>query len=362
MFRNCCYRVAARPCEASSGLRYKAATRRAVVGDVGNPALLNLTDLPGDEHMLGRLIANRYLVEDVCERTASSVSYRAYHLAIDRSVLLRILPARAGLTRDACRRALKLAESAASLPSPHVARTLDVGLVAGRWPFFVSEYSKGRTLEGILRQAGPLGVPRVLAIARQLSSALAGAHAAGLTHGGLGLDSLWIESLQSRPEWLRVMGFGLSELLGSALDGPASGVFMSAVRHGTHALPGCSPAKARADIHALGECLYELASGSRAPFEQRAVGVLDSDFAGREWTGRRALLRAFAMIVQRCLYLSPSGNYESMADVSRDLEALEKAASVIAAEPGRPPITAVHAPARRVRVALSEPKVIVRGA
>jgi serine/threonine protein kinase len=313
--------------------------------------------------MLGRLIANRYLVENVCERTGSSVSYRAYHLAIDRSVLLRILPARSGLTREACRRALKLAESAAALPSPHVARTLDVGLVAGRWPFFVSEYSKGRTLEGVLRQTGPLGVPRVLAIARQLSSALQGAHAAGLAHGWLGLDTLWIESLECRPEWLRVMGFGLSELLGSALDGPPSGVFMSAVQHGTEASRDCSPARARADIHALGECLYELASGSRAPFvEQRAAGVLDSDFAGREWTGRRALLRAFAMIVQRCLYLLPSGNYDSMAEVSRDLEALDKAASVVVADStSRPPVTAVHAPARRARVTSSEPKVIVRG-
>lgn len=329
---------------------------------MGNPALLNLTDLPGDEHMLRRVIANRYLVEDVCERTADSVSYRAYHLAIDRSVLLRILPARAGLTRDACRRALKLAERAASLPSPHVARTLDVGLVAGRWPFFVSEYSKGRTLEAILHHAGPLGVPRVLAIARQLSGALSGAHAAGLAHGGLSLGTLWIESLESRPEWLRVMGFGLAELLGSALDGPPSGVFMSAVRPRLDPLPGCSASAARADIHALGECLYELASGSRAPLvEQKTAGILDSDFAGREWTGRRALLRAFAMIVQRCLYLLPSGNYDSMVEVSRDLEALEKAARVVAAEPAsRPPVTAVHAPARRARVASSEPKVIVR--
>jgi eukaryotic-like serine/threonine-protein kinase len=324
---------------------------------------MNLTDLPGDELMLGRLIANRYLVEEVCERTATSVSYRAYHLAIDRSVLLRALPGRAGLTRDACRRALKLAESAASLPSPHVARTLDVGLVAGRWPFFVSEYSKGRTLEAVLRQSGPLGVPRVLAIARQLSSAVSGAHAAGLAHGGLALDTLWLESLECRPEWLRVMGFGLSELLDSALDGAASGVFMSAVRHGTDVSPGCSPTKVRADIHALGECLYELASGSRAPFvEQRAAGIVDSDFAGREWTGRRALLRAFAMIVQRCLYRLPSGNYDSMAEVSRDLEALEKAGAVVAADAaGRAPVTAVHAPARRARVTLSQPKVIVRG-
>jgi serine/threonine-protein kinase len=314
--------------------------------------------------MLGRLIANRYLIEDQCERTACGLSFRAYHLAIDRSVLLRILPARAGLTREACRRALAAAEKVAALPTPHVTATLDVGLVSGRWPFVVSDYSNGRTLGAVLRQSGPLDVPRLLAIARQLTGALQLAHAAGVVHGGLSLDNLWIESRESVPDWLRVMGFGLSELPGSEPGAPTSGVFVSSVSRGAGPVVPRASGAVRADIYAVGVSLYELASGSRPPFAHTDVAeILDSELIGAGWSGRRAVLRAFAMLVQRCLYLSPTTNYESMAEVSRDLDSLEHAAgSIAAAVPGGgPPVTVVHAPARRARAQLSEPKVIVRG-
>src|SRR5262249_12726145 len=96
-------------------------------------------DLPDDRDVLGRLIANRYLIQAPCERTRTSVGYRAYHLALDRMVLLRILPARSGVTREACRRALALAERVSGLPSAHLGRCLDVGLVEGRFPFVVQE-------------------------------------------------------------------------------------------------------------------------------------------------------------------------------------------------------------------------------
>ncbi len=50
------------------------------------------TYLPSSRDVLGRLIANRYLVEGLCESMPGAGSYRAYHLKLDRSVLVRILP------------------------------------------------------------------------------------------------------------------------------------------------------------------------------------------------------------------------------------------------------------------------------
>jgi serine/threonine-protein kinase len=321
---------------------------------VGNGNLLSRDDV------LGRLIANRYLVEETCELTATGSSYRACHVADDRSVLLRILPARGGMTREACRRALMLAERASALPSPHVARTLDVGLVAGRWPFVVSEYSKGRTLAAVVSQAGPLGFKRVLPIAFQLASALQTAHSAGIVHGSIGLGNLWLESLASRPEWLRVMGFGLAELPGSDFEGPISGIFMSSARPHTGSPPTCSASEIRADIHALGSSLYELVCGAPPPWGASEVGgILDSDFANSAIAGHRALIRSFAAIIERCLYLLPSTNYDSVDQVTYDLACLEQTVAALALDPR---VAAVHSPAPRARgVLLGEPKVIVRG-
>lgn len=323
-------------------------------------------DLPPTEDILGHLIANRYLVEEALESTASSASYRAYHLAFDRAVLVRIWPARSGITRDACRRALGLAERAAAQPCPHVARTLDVGLIAGRWPFAVHEYSNGHSLESALAHEGPLGPKRLLPIASQIAEALAAAHAAGVSHGTLTLDCLWVESPATSPDWLRTTGFGLSALPPCEFEGPTSGVFASALHAAGAGAAGIElqASAIRADIHALGVCLYELVSGARPIWTgDEVAAILDSDFARQTWTVQRALTRAFAMIIQRCLFLLPDSSYASALDVRHDIQRLEQAAASVAPEPRRsaPPVTAVHAPAPIRQVRLGGPKVIVRG-
>jgi serine/threonine protein kinase len=317
--------------------------------------------LPNDEGVLGRLIANRYLVEGPCERTRESSSYRAYHLGLDRSVLVRILPERRGISLDACRRALAIAERVSSLPNPHLGRTLDVGLIAERFPFVVYEYSKGRSLAALLEESGPFTADRAIRIGKQLASALETAHEAGLVHGSLQLDNFWLESLACRPEWLRVLGFGLSELPDTRRDGASSGVFLSTARReaGTEAeLPRLA---LRADIYAFGTCLYQLASGS--PPAWMAPGAGPGGFAAPPWTGQRAVARGLSLLIQRCLYQQPGDAYQSLREVSRDLEALESSAASLASEPpgSRPPVTAVHTPAPRARVAVGQPKVIVKG-
>lgn len=324
---------------------------------MGHPASISL---PDDEGVVGRVVANRYLIESPCERTAASSIYRAQYLLTDRTVLLRVLPARPGLSRELCRDVLSLAERAGSLSSPHVARTLDVGVVADRWPFIVSEYSKGRTLASLLAQHGPLGLGRVLAIARQLASALACAHRSRLAHGPLQPEGIWVESPGGRTEWVRLLDFGLSELSEHGVLTSGSGVFPSGARN---AGDGFSSAAIRADIRSLGCIMFQLASGSAVNWATSDVaGSLDAKFVGAGWSGERALVRGLALVVKRCLGLVPDTTYTDLNEACADLEALADTALAIAPGPEpAPPITTIHAPARRACVALGGPKVIVRG-
>jgi eukaryotic-like serine/threonine-protein kinase len=330
---------------------------------VGHPALSSAaSQLPDDENIVGRLVANRYLIEETCERSSHSVIYRAHHLVTDRSVLLRIFEERSGVTREVCRDALAFAERATGLPSPHVARTLDVGVVAERWPFMVSEYSKGKTLAALLEQGGPLPLARVLPVARQLANVLSMAHMARMVHGELHLAGIWVESPSGRPEWVRLLDFGLSELPPAGFASSRSGVFPSSARRPGIA-DGFSPAAVLADIQALGGTLYQLACGTPVNWADRDVAAgLDTRFSGAGWSGERALLRGFSLIVERCLGLVPESHYRSMEELAYNLDALTETAAAIGAtsEPSSPPVTAIHTPARRAQVALGGPKVIVR--
>jgi eukaryotic-like serine/threonine-protein kinase len=319
---------------------------------VGYPAS---SSLPDDGAIVGRVLANSYLIEAPCERTPHVSIYRAQHLTSDRTVLLRVLPGRAGLTRQSCRGALSLAERAAALSSPHVARTLDVGAIAERWPFVVSEHSKGRTLAALVAGEGALGTRRALAIGRQIASALALAHLARLAHGQLRLDGIWTESPGGRPEWVRLMDFGVSELSQRGFEQCGSGVFPSAAA--AHASPddGFSRLAEQADLQAFGALLYELTTGTVAsPATVDVRASLDIACAGSRAT------RGLTLLVERCLGLVPGPRYASMSQLLDELEAVADAAC---RDPQAPtaPVTAVHAPPRRASVALGGPKVIVRG-
>ncbi len=353
-----------------------------------------MPSLPDDGGVVGRLVANRYLIEEPCERTATSAIYRARQLGTERSVLLRVLPERARLTRDRCRGALSLAERAAALPSPHIARTLDVGVVAERWPFLVFEYSKGRTLAAGLAHEGPLALRRIVPIARQLAGVLAIAHSVRVRHGDLRLDGIWVESLSGRPDWVRMFDFGVSELPEDVVETSRSGVFQRSTRRPD---PGAAFSRDAIawDLQSFGAALLELALGPALAGESRVAhrgstpvreapmgrklqdsrhehpgppprdvsALLEAKLSGLGWASERALVRGFGTVVERCSNPMQENGYQAMAELSRDLEILAQTAATIGPRSieRRPPVTAVHAPARRAQVALGGPKVIVRG-
>lgn len=318
--------------------------------------------LPDDGIVVGRLIANRYVIEQPCERSAASAIYRARHLPLDRTVLLRVLPERGAISRARCRDALSLAERVAALETPHVARTLDVGVVAERWPFVVSEYTRGKTLAAVLAQQGPLGLGRVLPIARQLASVLALAHSARVRHGDLALSGVWVESPSGRPDWVRMLDFGICVLPADELSSTSqSGVFPSSFRR-PEAGAAFSAEAVRWDLRAFGAALYELTLGTTLRMGADLATTLEAQLTGRGGGGGE-IVRSFARLVERCLVPAPEITYRALDDVCSDLEGLAQMREALPAQAfeSRPPVTSVHAPARRARVVVGGPKVIVRG-
>jgi hypothetical protein len=108
--------------------------------------------------------------------------------------------------------------------------------------------------------------------------------------------------------------------------------------------------------------LYQLASGS-PPAAGGAPGSGSDALAAVAWAGHRAIARGLSLLIQRCLQPQSDAAYQSMGELSADFERLQSSATSLALEPpaSRPPVTAIHAPAPRARVALGQPKVIVKG-
>src|SRR5512147_1803914 len=127
----------------------------------------------------GDVLAGRYRLDAELGRGAMGVVYRAHDLTLEREVAVKLV-APAALGTDGRARLLREARAAARLNHPHIVSVHDAG-EEGASPYIVMELVAGRNL----REAGPLPVPDVLAIAIQICDALEHAHARQLVHRDL---------------------------------------------------------------------------------------------------------------------------------------------------------------------------------
>jgi serine/threonine protein kinase len=336
--------------------------------DRGRSAPTQTADLPLAEELRGRVLANRFLAEEITEQSAASITYSAYHLALDSPVMIQVLPRGLACFGEACELVRRTAVAASMIGSAHIARTLDFGVFGGGWPYWVAEYVDGKSLARLLGEEGKLGLRRVLALAKQLAAGLAAAHAAGIVHGHLKPDCLIVVEPGTRAESVRILGFGLLHAAGDQPTPPSSGVY-GVPFYVSPEQAACRPCDERTDLYALGAVLYELMTG-RPPFTGGDFAAVlcqhlddDAEPPSALLDLTTAIARGLDEVVLRCLAKDPEQRYASAAELADALVSLEQSLGTGKRRPmpeiARPTAT-IHSPAPRADSSLPpEPKVIV---
>jgi serine/threonine-protein kinase len=184
--------------------------------------------------------------------------YRAYELAIDRLVAVRIVPkptfddaAAASAFAD---RARADAQAAARLNHTAIAALIEYD-DQGSEVVIASEYVQGWPMADVLVGRVTLGPVDVLCIARQMLEALAYAHAAGVPHGHLGPGGV----LLGRSGHVKITGFGSPRLdAGHRTTHPESA---GTLARRPYTAPEClagEVASEAADLYACGALLRDL--------------------------------------------------------------------------------------------------------
>ena len=137
--------------------------------------------------------------------------YEATSPQLTEPIVIKVFPRAAridGLAMSAFSREVALA---AGLNHPNVARTLGAGMLEGGAPFVVMERLRGETLKELLEHRSPLTMNEAHAVLGGVTSALSAAHLAGLVHGALRPECIFI--VEGDLASVKLLDFGARRLL-----------------------------------------------------------------------------------------------------------------------------------------------------
>jgi TolB-like protein/Flp pilus assembly protein TadD len=286
-----------------------------------------------------------YEVEDLIGSGGMGEVYRARDTRLGRDVAIKVLPPAFAGDAERLKRFEREARAAAALNHPNVVTVHDVGAVEGA-PYVVMERLEGETLRRRLGKEEPPPLSLVLDCAAQVARGLSAAHEKGIVHRDLKPENLFLTG-DGR---VKILDFGLAKLrpeqAGVAV-GPVGattsllsepGAVMGTVAYMSPEQIRGLPVDARTDIYALGNVLFELATGRR-PFAE-AQGPLLTDAILHQAPPSPRQLRpelpaGLDRVILKALEKEPERRYRSARELLLDLERLSAPSGATAAA-GRP--------------------------
>ncbi|HRI54200.1 MAG TPA: serine/threonine-protein kinase [Pseudomonadota bacterium] len=221
---------------------------------------------------IGATVGGRYKIISLLGAGELGGVYLVEHNQLRKNMAIKVISSEVLPTPELAARFESAALATAPLDHPSIVAPSDIGRTEDGAVFLVYEYVTGKTLREALA-AGPLPLPRVLQLARQLVSALVAAHAAGVLHHDLTPEKIVLQQREGEPDLVRVRDFGLAkvraEALGATQWDPSRS--QAPTRHATafgapqYLAPEQSvggEVDARADLYSLGVILYELLTGA----------------------------------------------------------------------------------------------------
>lgn len=210
----------------------------------------------------GTRVAGRYRVRRFVADGATSHVYEAEDEFESKRIALKVV-ARA---RDDAGRALEAFEVEAAayarIDSPHVPKLYRVGTLRDGSRFMVLELLQGRPLSERLAQ-GPLALPAVLELGRQLLSALHAVHSAGLVHCDVKPQNILAEAEPPSPTWIRLVDFGIAVAVRKDCVAPAApaSTVVGTPEYMSPEQAGGEPIDPRSDVYSAGVVLYQALTG-----------------------------------------------------------------------------------------------------
>lgn len=259
--------------------------------------------------------------------------YRAHDTRLDRSVAVKILPARLSADPEARQRFDREARAISALNHPNICTLYDVGHQDGV-DFLVMEFLEGETLAERIRKGG-LPLEQVLKIGMEVCEGLEKAHRTGVVHRDLKPANIMLTKSGAK-----LMDFGLAKAaptvapadssLTATLNTPAAsqpltqrGTVVGTFQYMSPEQLEGKEADARSDIFAVGAVLYEACTGKRA-FEGKTTASTIAAILAAEPPSISSLQPmtppVMDSVVRTCIAKDPDDRFQSVHDLKLQLK------------------------------------------
>ena len=282
--------------------------------------------------LVGKLIGETYQIVRVVGEGGMGRVYEARHLRLrERRFAVKCLHADLARNPEMAARFLREAESASSIKHENVVDVFDVHHLPDGTPYLVGEFLEGEELADYVRKRGPLEPRMAAKVARQVCDALSAAHERGIVHRDMKPENIFVlgssigavERGESRSLHVKVLDFGISK----AGPGDHSNLTRTGVIMGTPSYMAPEQARGRqvdhrADVYAVGACLYYMVTGRRPfdsddPTSTLSMVLTEDPVRPREIDQR--IPEMLELVIQRAMAKDANERYATMSELEKAL-------------------------------------------
>lgn len=297
----------------------------AIEATAAVPASRLVDESDGDDSLVGKLIDGKYRILSPLGEGGMAVVYRANHVQMERTVVIKVMQGWLLSNRNSVERFERECKLTAKLNHPNIVSVYDVGAINGKEPYLVMEFINGESLADKIQKGGALPYATTANIIIQICRGLQEAHSNGIIHRDLKPDNVLLQHKSDRPDWVKIVDFGISNLVEGSKRLTKTGRMVGTPEYIAPEQLKDRPIDIRTDLYGIGVMMFEMLTG-HVPFDGESAEailmkhLLEDPPAMSEVKPDLPEPNLFQPIVDKLMRKDPDQRYQTATELRLDVE------------------------------------------